>query len=300
MFKRISILILICFANLQAFTQTAKYTAPVKWERYKVSNHEVSVLLPKLPVLVEEFNSCNEQKTDQYAVYADQTVYGFNIVSKRKEKTPEYCTEKKEFSEKSFANRLAAIKTEMVDAAETNFKQNDLIFNKFSGKTKTFWLINDFNNERWFEFWFTGGNEEKTEIQKFISSVEISENTQGIEIGKGAARAFGDDNVKDFGRKDVKNIGKTNTGTMPVIIALKSPPKYMEAARKADTQGTVKLKVVFMANGGIGDITVVDGLPNGLTEQAVEAAQRLVFIPAQRKGVPYDVAKTITYSFTIY
>lgn len=71
-------------------------------------------------------------------------------------------------------------------------------------------------------------------------------------------------------------------------------------ARRAGTQGTVTLKVTFLANGRIGDVSVIKGLPNGLTRSAVTAARQIRFKPAIRNGQPYTVTKTIQYSFTIY
>ncbi|MFN7826554.1 MAG: energy transducer TonB, partial [Acidobacteriota bacterium] len=42
------------------------------------------------------------------------------------------------------------------------------------------------------------------------------------------------------------------------------------------------LNVVFTADGRITNIRVVRGLPDGLTEKALEAAQRIRFNPAVR------------------
>ena len=292
MFRQVSFLLLICFASLSAFAQTEKYTAPVKWERYKVSHKEVSVLLPKLPVAVDGYNVCNEQETRRYATYADQTVYGFTVVSKRKEKKSDYCTQKENFDAKSFLNRLTELKTELKEFTESNFKQNNLTVNKVSGKITTYWLINDFNNKRWFELWTTGRDDEKTEIQNFVKSIEIIKNTQGIEIGGGAVRSYGDESVK------VDESKKAETTAINVVF--KPQPKYTEAARQANVQGTVTLRVTFYANGGIGSISPVNTLPYGLTEQAISAAQRLVFVPPKRNGVSYTVSKAISYTFSIY
>jgi len=81
---------------------------------------------------------------------------------------------------------------------------------------------------------------------------------------------------------------------------LKPRAHYTDWARKGQTQGKVVLRVTFMANGGIGAISVVSGLENGLTEQAIAAAKRLLFIPASRNGVRYSVVKPVEYTFTIY
>ena len=52
-----------------------------------------------------------------------------------------------------------------------------------------------------------------------------------------------------------------------------------------------------MANGGIGSISPVKTLPFGLTEQAIFAARKIMFLPARSKGVKISVTKTVQYTF---
>jgi len=86
------------------------------------------------------------------------------------------------------------------------------------------------------------------------------------------------------------------------VKVLKKP----EAAYpKSDTgtvciQGTVILRVQFMATGEIGEVQVVLGLPYGATENATEAAKKIKFEPAFKDGKPITSVKLVTYSFTIY
>jgi hypothetical protein len=110
MFKQISILFVICFSSFCVLAQTEKYTAPIKWERYKVSDHDVSVLFPKLPVLIQNSDVCLEQETKRYAAYAEGIVYGLNIKYKPKEKPAYDCESKKEFNEESFQIGVEQIK----------------------------------------------------------------------------------------------------------------------------------------------------------------------------------------------
>lgn len=75
---------------------------------------------------------------------------------------------------------------------------------------------------------------------------------------------------------------------------------YTDAARTNLVQGTVNLRVTFLANGKIGNVAPINGLGYGLTEQAVNAAKAIRFEPAIRNGKPYTVSKIISYSFTLY
>ncbi len=88
--------------------------------------------------------------------------------------------------------------------------------------------------------------------------------------------------------------------TKGVTITSKPHANYTDAARTAQIQGTVTLKVTFLANGSIGSVSAVSGLPNGLTEQAIAAAHGIRFEPALKNGVPQTVTKSVQYSFTIY
>ena len=76
-------------------------------------------------------------------------------------------------------------------------------------------------------------------------------------------------------------------------------PVYTEPARRNGVQGTVTLKVPLLANGSVGPITVVNGLPDGLTEMAIDAAKRIVFLPKRVDGKPVSVVIKLEYGFRI-
>jgi TonB family protein len=67
----------------------------------------------------------------------------------------------------------------------------------------------------------------------------------------------------------------------PVMLH-NSYPFYSEAARRNHTQGSVKLRVEFRADGTIGEVKVHLGLGDGLDRQSIQAIRRSVFLPATR------------------
>ena len=81
-----------------------------------------------------------------------------------------------------------------------------------------------------------------------------------------------------------------------------SKPKalYTQEARENQTQGSVTLRVVFLQTGEIGNVQVVNGLPDGLTEQAVLAAKGIKFTPFVRNEEAINVTKLVQYNFTLY
>lgn len=83
-------------------------------------------------------------------------------------------------------------------------------------------------------------------------------------------------------------------------IVSKPRANYTDAARQNQVQGTVTLRVTFLPSGQIGSISPVNGLPYGLTEQAIAAARSIKFEPQMVNGSPVTVTKQVQYSFTIY
>lgn len=85
-------------------------------------------------------------------------------------------------------------------------------------------------------------------------------------------------------------------------LAILSKPRagYTDAARMNNVSGTVKLSVTFLKTGKIGKIKVINALPDGLTQQAINSAKKICFRPLIVNGEAKDVVKEITYSFTIY
>src|SRR5262249_35529537 len=84
-------------------------------------------------------------------------------------------------------------------------------------------------------------------------------------------------------------------------ILYREKAKYTEEARQNKVQGTVMLTVVFGADGRVHDIRTIHGLPNGLTETSIEAAQKIRFQPAvDKNGKLVSVRATLEYNFALY
>jgi TonB family protein len=174
---------------------------------------------------------------------------------------------------------------------------------KIKGKLFIYWLINDYKNKRWFELWVSGADETNARVKNFVESVKIENNPEGAEIESGSWSALGDANLpnkNDCTNEENNQTKSENNEVIPVRIIFRAYPKYTDAARQAQTKGTVSLRVTFLANGGIGNIEIISALPYGLTEQAIAAAKKMVFIPAKKNKVSCSVIKSVEYSFSIY
>jgi TonB family protein len=81
-------------------------------------------------------------------------------------------------------------------------------------------------------------------------------------------------------------------------VQITSMPKPVKPEGCAfEVKGTVSLRVTFQADGKIGSIAVVSGLPCGFSEAAIKAAREIKFTPQMNDGVPVAITKTIQYSF---
>ncbi len=85
-----------------------------------------------------------------------------------------------------------------------------------------------------------------------------------------------------------------------LVIIDKPNAGYTEAARTNRTEGVVRLLVMFRSTGEIGDVTVINHIPHGLTERAVEAAKRIKFTPKSLNSTPMDEQTTVEYNFRLY
>jgi protein TonB len=67
------------------------------------------------------------------------------------------------------------------------------------------------------------------------------------------------------------------------------PARYTEEARTAAVEGVVVLSAIIDEHGRARDITVVEGLPHGLTQSAIAELTRCPFSPGERNGQPVAV-----------
>ena len=127
----------------------------------------------------------------------------------------------------------------------------------------------------------------------------------GAGSGSGSGYGSGVGNGIGSGRGD----GREGDGAPPPAAAKVSEPlkilykqkaQYTDAARQNNVQGTVTLRVTFLASGGIGSISTIKGLPYGLTEQAIAAARAMKFDPEKVNGVPRTTTRPVSFTFNIY
>lgn len=89
-------------------------------------------------------------------------------------------------------------------------------------------------------------------------------------------------------------------GEVQAPVRVHSPsPLYTEEARLARVQGVVILRTVIDTRGDVVDAEVVKGLPQGLSEAALETVRQWKFQPATKNGEPVPVFFFLTISFHV-
>ena len=120
-------------------------------------------------------------------------------------------------------------------------------------------------------------------------------NTEGGDRSPGGGGPGGEGGSVDYGRTF-----KPNEVNQKARILSKPTPEYTEDGRKNQVTGTVVLQMVFSSSGAVTNIRTISGLPHGLTERAIAAAQRIRFAPAVKDGRPVSQYIRVEYNFNIY
>jgi len=89
-----------------------------------------------------------------------------------------------------------------------------------------------------------------------------------------------------------------NNPTFKKLRVLSKPDAgYTDEARRNNISGQVVLRVLFAETGQITQISVVRGLPFGLTERAIAAARQIEFEPAELDGKRVAYPLVVVYNF---
>ena len=148
---------------------------------------------------------------------------------------------------------------------------------------------------RLFHFVVLGAPQDDARITKFFSSISLANKTGALEVPENPPLPSSSSN-----RDAPERIFATNEVDKKFQVGVKVEAAYTEAARQNNIVGSVVLKCVLSADGSIGDIHVVSGLPYGLTERAVGVARKIKFIPAMKDGKYVSISTNVIYYFNLY
>jgi TonB family protein len=296
MIKAIAIVFFVVMAGgVGAWAQGEASSAPVVWERYKFSNTKVSIMLPKMPVGVHRDDLCDQYIKNSYFAYAENAVYELTVVEKSYAEFPGYCITEARFGKRTLSTRMSELRNAPQKNTEASEKKRGYDVTKFTADNATRWIVDDLENGRWIEVGIVKRSDSTADEDRFFDSLDIAfslSGTPGKQASLGSDRTLGDDDPK-------QPVVPRAAVTEPQLMVLTPKASYTDEARKKNVRGTVRLRVTLLANGGIGSIEVVQGL-EGLTEQAIAAAKKIVFLPKRVNGVNVSVAKLVEYGFSIF
>jgi protein TonB len=101
--------------------------------------------------------------------------------------------------------------------------------------------------------------------------------------------------------QDPGSVARPGGGVTAPQIEKEVKPVYTDAAKKERIQGTVKMDVVVLADGAVGDVTVTQSLDkkHGLDDEAVKAVRQWRFVPGKKDGKAVPVLVEIEMTFTL-
>jgi len=83
----------------------------------------------------------------------------------------------------------------------------------------------------------------------------------------------------------------------PLIILKAERPRFSSEACRGINNLRVKLRVLYSSSGSVANVEVLQVTSKLIEKEAVEAAKKVVFIPAEKDGKLVSVFQTVEYSF---
>lgn len=123
----------------------------------------------------------------------------------------------------------------------------------------------------------------------------------GMGTGGGGGTAGGPDGQSTAsGPVDYNRTFRQGEVVKKAVITFKPEPVFTEQARRFSVSGVIRLRAVLNKTGEVTNVSVIKGLPHGLTWSAVAAAKGIKFQPAQKDGRAVSQYVTLDYNFNIY
>jgi TonB family protein len=283
----IALLICVLFLTAPAVrSQTPQTQSAPAWNLYTVKGERFSIALPVLPMLTTNNEIRKRPQPDRQIRVIRCTskgvVYVITIVENPKPRVS---------LEKFIKEQAAASPTEKLTS------ERDVNLDGIAGKEFDYpdgkGLVRFFaKDDRLYDVRAYGASVDDPKIKTFFHYLSLKKEKDAIEVSEDVqARALDANTESIFIGKEVDTR----------IRLLKKPePNYTQTAKGEQIRGTVILKCVFAADGTVTNIRVVQGLPNGLTEKAIEAARKIKFIPATKDGKNVSMWMQLEYNFNLY
>jgi TonB family protein len=278
---------LVAFVTiLFSFLPARAQSGPQSWLRYTVKGEEFSVTLPAEPemktsdVFVPRLQKSRLERLLE--ARAGGVVYRIYV----------YENPKPRQSLKDFIAEQTA-KSELDLAFERDLTVARFAGQQYSSHDRDLPATEQYfaTEGRFYRFTVRGATADHTDASQFFSSVTLGKKQEGIQVTESTG-------VPAPGIGPGILVGK-DVDTKPRLIS-KPEPSYTDTAKRNQVIGTVVLKVVFSSSGKVTNIRLMQGLPDGLTERAIDAAKKIRFIPATKEGKYVSMWMQLEYNFNLY
>jgi len=280
--------LVICILLLAAgvHAQTANVPDPASWKRYTVKNEEFSVTLPTLPAMVSSktFSARlkKERRQRMIATSADGVTYSIFTYenSQPRQSLEDFIREQDEVGQA--AGRDVTVNG--FAGREYSFKQDD------RPATEQYFAT----DEHLYRFLAHGAAADHPGVKQFFASISLGKKQQGEPIPDGPGVPLETSSglfEKVYSGREVDQRIKLKT---------RPEPEYPDKAKQEKVRGVVILRAIFASDGKVKNVQVIEGLPGGLTERAIEAAKKIKFIPATKDGRFVSMWMQLEYNFNLY
>lgn len=276
------ILFLTITLLLLTLNAVAQSPAPSAWKRYTVKDEDFAVVLPTIPAMTTSKSFQPRLRKDrlerQLKTSLDGVVYSVDVFDNPK---PKQSLE--EFVAEQNANSTYDL------SSERSLTIDGFAGKEYSSREKPGVARFFATERRLYRFAATGAGTDNEGLKTFLSSIMLGKHIYGFEVSDGPGMPL----ESETGDRIFKG---SEVDTKPRLTA-KPEPVYTQNALQKKTRGTVVLIVVLYKTGIVNNIQVVHGLPNGLTEAAIEAAKKIKFTPAVKGDKYVSMWMTLEYNF---
>ena len=261
----------------------------ISWRRYKVKDEEFSVTLPTVPAMT---TTKGTRKSDGKSRLEKRLRIAYDNVYYAVES---FENPKPRQSLEQFIDELGLGGEYEYDPAT----KRPLTIDGFEGvqytsaKETSAAIVQFLATEKHvYRFIASGVGILRPEVKQFFSSIKLGQKPAGIEIFDGPG-------IPIETLSTAETVYKGRDVDVKARLLNRPEPRYTADARKNGTSGVVVLKAVFASNGQVRNISVISGLPYGLTEQAIIAARHIKFTPAMKAGKPVSMWMQLEYNFNL-
>lgn len=283
--------LLLLFASAVAAQENGSVQNESSWQRYTVKGEDFSIKLPLLPAMatIDDFRSDEtlSSRVRQLGAYADGVAYTIYILDNGN-------------PNKAFKNFVREISSQRWEDHGKEVTVNGFVGNQYSAVHPLGGTLQVFaTNKRFYQVQAFGASEDDPRVKPFFASLLLGEKSEAVEVSDGHGVPY-EPGTQSTTQVFTEKIYIGKEVDRKAVLAMKPEPMYTRQAKQRGIEGTVVLKVVFAANGSITNIRTVSGLSAGLTENAIDAARKIKFIPAVKDGKYVSMWYQLEYNFNLY